>query len=129
MGAGAGRARVRLLLDEHYTPEIAEQLRRRDHDVIAVSERPELRGLADEVHFATSGRRAIVTENVGDFRPLLAAAARAGTVNYGLICVAARRFPRAMDTVGRMIGALDALLRDHPGDDALCDREVWLREP
>lgn len=120
---------MRLLLDEHYTPEIAERLRRRGHDAVAVSERRELRGLADEVHFASSGRRAIVTENVGDFRPLLATAARAGTVNYGLICVSARRFPRSMDTVGRTIHALDALLRAHPGDDALRDREVWLREP
>jgi hypothetical protein len=80
---------VSLLLDQHYSPEIADQLRRRGHDVIAVSERPELRGLADEAHLATAPgqRRAIVTENVGDFRPLLANAARAGTANYGLVCV------------------------------------------
>jgi nucleoside-diphosphate-sugar epimerase len=122
---------VRLLLDEHYSPEIAEQLRRRGHDVVAVSERPLLRGLADEVHFAAgpAERRAIVTENVGDFRPLLAAAARAGTANYGLVCVSGRRFPRATKTIGAMVLALDALLRAHPEDDALRDREIWLREP
>lgn len=122
---------MRLLLDEHYSPEIAEQLRRRGHDVVAVGEEPALRGLADEIHFATSPeqRRAIVTENVGDFRPLLAAAVRAGTANYGLVCVSARRFPRAKAAIGRMILALDALLRDHPADDGLRDREVWLHDP
>ncbi|MGH2946627.1 MAG: DUF5615 family PIN-like protein [Solirubrobacteraceae bacterium] len=121
---------MRLLLDEHYAPEIAEQLRRRGHDVIAVSERPDPRGLADEVHLATSPeqRRAIVTENVGDFRPLLANAVRAGNANYGLVCVSARRFPRAKNTIGRMVEALDALLRAHPGDDGMRDREVWLRD-
>lgn len=121
---------MRLLLDEHYSPEIAEHLRRRGHDVVAVSERPELRGLADEVQFATSPeqRRAIVTENVGDFRPLLANAARAGTTNYGLVCVSARRFPRSKNTIGRMVEALHALLGAHPGDDAVRDRELWLRE-
>jgi nucleoside-diphosphate-sugar epimerase len=130
MGTGAGCACVRLLFDEHYSPEIAEQLRRRGHDVLAVSERPELRGLADEVHLATAPdqRRAIVTEIVGDFRPLLANAARAGTANYGLVCVSARRFPRNKKTIGRMVQALDALLRAHPADDGMRDREVWLRE-
>lgn len=119
---------MRLLLDEHYSPDIAKQLRVRGHDVIAVSERPELRGLSDEFHFASSPteRRAIVTENVGDFRPLLAAAARLGASNYGLVCVSARRFPRSKKAIGTMVRALEALLEEHPGDEGLRDREVWL---
>lgn len=119
---------MRLLLDEHYSAELARQLRDRGHDVLAVVERPDLRGRADYVHFAAVAgeRRAIVTEDVADFRPLLAEAILAGAVNYGLICVPARRFPRARQTVGRVIAALDALLVEHPGDDALRDREIWL---
>lgn len=122
---------MRLLLDEHFSPEIAEQLRDRGHDVVAVAEHRAMRSLADEVHFAASPeqRRAIVTENVGDFRPLLAHAARTGTSNYGLVCVSPRRFPRSRNTIGRLIAALDALLRANPDDDALCDREWWLQDP
>jgi hypothetical protein len=39
---------LRLLLDEMYTAAVAEQLRRRNHDVIAVAERADLRGTLDE---------------------------------------------------------------------------------
>lgn len=97
--------------------------------MIAVGERPELRGLSDELQFAASPaeQRAIVTENVGDFRPLLAAAARAGTSNYGLVCVSARRFPRSKKAIGTMVRALEALLEEHPAVDGLRDRELWLR--
>jgi lipopolysaccharide/colanic/teichoic acid biosynthesis glycosyltransferase len=35
---------LKLLLDEMYTAAVAEQLRERDHDVIAVAERADLRG-------------------------------------------------------------------------------------
>lgn len=38
---------MRLLLNEHYRREIAQQLRARGHDVVAVDERDDLRGLTD----------------------------------------------------------------------------------
>ena len=38
---------MRLLLDEHLSPEIAASLRSRGHDVVAVSERGELRTAKD----------------------------------------------------------------------------------
>jgi hypothetical protein len=124
---------VRLLLDEHYSPEIARQLRARGHDVVAVGERSFLQGRADRVHFAAMAeeRRTIVTEDVGDFRPLLAEAARSGEATYGLICVSPRRFPRRRSEIGRLVAALDALLRSHPEEDAAvaAGGEVWLVEP
>jgi hypothetical protein len=122
---------VRLLLDEHYSPDIARQLRNLGHDVIAVAEESSLVGLSDEVQFATSPaqRRAIVTENVGDFRPLLDAAVRKGAVNYGLICVSPKRFPRSKREIGRMVRALDQFLGEHGGEEALRDQEHWLQEP
>lgn len=122
---------MRLLLDEHYSPEIARQLRGLGHDVIAVKEESGLVGLSDEVHFATSPseRRAIVTENVADFRPLLHEAVRGGSINYGLVCVAARKFPRSKETIGLMVRALDEFLKQHPADDALKDQEHWLQRP
>lgn len=39
-GRPGGPVTVRLLLDEHLSPEIAHQLRARGHDAIAVGERP-----------------------------------------------------------------------------------------
>lgn len=123
---------MKLLLDEHYSPEIARQLRARGHDVAAVTERPGLSGRADRVHFAAmaSERRAIVTEDVGDFRPLLAQALRAGEPTFGLVCVSPRRFPRRAADLGHVVTALDALLRACPEDDAAvaAGGEIWLEE-
>jgi Domain of unknown function (DUF5615) len=126
--SGSNR-RVRLLLDEHFSPEIARQLRARGHDVIAVKEHPELIGRSDRVHFASmpEQRRAIVTQDLGDFRPLLAEAMRAATKTYGLVCVPAR-VSLSRGAIGQIVGSLEHLLRQSPGDDDLIDRggEVWL---
>lgn len=56
-----------------WTPDIAVQLRRRGHNVVAVAERPDLRGQPDALIFAAaqSEERAVVTENVADYRRAL----------------------------------------------------------
>lgn len=131
MARGPGSAwRVRLLLDEHFSPEIARQLRSRGYDVIAVKERPELIGRSDRVHFASmpAQRRAIVTQDLGDFRPLLAEAMRSGTKTYGLVCVPARA-SLSRQMIGQMVAALEQLLRENPEDEDLINRggETWLR--
>ncbi|MGO9788791.1 MAG: DUF5615 family PIN-like protein [Solirubrobacteraceae bacterium] len=106
---------MKLLLDEHLSPEISRQLRERGHDVVAVGERTDLRGRADRVHFASlpDEQRAIVTHDLGDFRPLLAEALRRGSSTYGLVCVPAR-FPLNRHGIGRLVTALDALLQAPP---------------
>lgn len=120
---------MRLLLDGHLAPEIARQLRARGHDVIAVKEHPELIGRADRVHFASmpAQARAIVTQDLGDFRPLLGDAMRAGTKTYGLVCVPARVSLRR-EAIGQLVASLEQVLQRHPGDQDLIDRggEVWL---
>jgi hypothetical protein len=121
---------VRLLLDEHLSAEIARQLRSRGHDVVAATERSELTGLADRVQFACAPaeRRAIVTRDVGDFRPLLAAAIHRGVTTYGLVCVS-RRFRSTRAALGGLVTALHELLTAHTGDDDLTRRyggEYWL---
>lgn len=127
-GPGSDR-RVRLLLDEHFSPEIARQLRARGHDVIAVKEHPELIGRPDRVHFASMPEqcRAIVTQDLGDFRPLLAQAMRAGTKTFGLVCVPAR-VSLSRQAIGQLVTSLEHLLRAHPDDEDLIDRggEAWL---
>ena len=123
---------MKLLLDEHLSPEIARQLRERGHDVIAVGERTDLRGRPDRVHFASlpDEQRAIVTRDLGDFRPLLAEALRRGSSTYGLVCVPAR-FPLNRDGIGRLVAALNALLPAHPAVDAAVSvgGEIWLQDP
>lgn len=128
-GPGSDR-RVRLLLDEHFSPEIARQLRACGHDVIAVKERAELIGRPDRVHFAAmpEQRRAIVTQDLGDFRPLLAQAVRAGTRTYGLVCVPAR-VSLSRRAIGQVVRSLEQFLLENPEDDDLIDRggETWLQ--
>ena len=123
---------MKLLLDEHLSPEIARQLRERGHDAIAVGERTDLRGRPDRVHFASlpEQQRVIVTRDLADFRPLLADALRRGTPTYGLVCVPAR-FPLNRDGIGRLVAALDALLQVNPKVDAAISLggEIWLQDP
>ncbi len=119
---------MRLLLDEHFSPAIAAQLRRRRHDVMAARAQPDLHGLADAalLPFATSQRRAVVTENVADFIELHRAAVITGRRHYGIVFTSARRFPRNTRAIGSTVRALDALLDSHRGDDALLSQTWWL---
>jgi hypothetical protein len=109
-----------------WSPEIADQLRRRGRDVVAVAERPELRGQPDSVIFATAQAetRAIVTENVADYRALATAAVQRGDSHAGLVLSSNRRFPRHNPrTTGRLVIALEALLAAQPD---LTSCEHWL---
>ena len=60
---------------------------------------------------ALADGRAIVTENVVDYRPLASEALRAGRTAPTLILTSNRVYPRASRrTAGRMVMALDSLL-------------------
>jgi hypothetical protein len=118
---------LRLLLDEHYSPRIAQQLRRRGHDVVSVSERAELIGLsdADLLRMAAAERRALVTENVADFVELTRHFAAREEDHYGLIFTSSR-FPRSRATIGVFVRQLGRFLRARPEDDALRSQVRWL---
>jgi predicted nuclease of predicted toxin-antitoxin system len=106
---------VKLLLDEIYAAAVARQLRGRGHDVVSMHD-PDYRrleGAPDEEVFANAvaEERALVTENVPDFRRLEADALARGIPAPGLIFTTNRQFPRANPaTIGRLVLALDALL-------------------
>lgn len=119
---------MRLLLDEHFSRHIAEQLRTRGHDAVAASERPGLAGLADDDLFAAAQaeRRTIVTENWADFARLVDRAATDGTHHYGVVFTSRRQLPRTRDTIGLVADTLSAFLATHPADDALRDAARWL---
>jgi hypothetical protein len=107
---------------------IAEQLRHGGYDIAAAAERDDLRTKPDEVLFAVgqAESRAIVTENVADFRRIAAAHIRGNEQHSGIIFTTNDAFPRANPrTLGRVIKALEALLATDPD---LTNREVWLSD-
>jgi predicted nuclease of predicted toxin-antitoxin system len=63
---------VKALLDEQLSPEIAMLLRQAGYDVVAVTERDDLAGRSDPIvlEIATNEGRAVITNNIKDFRPL-----------------------------------------------------------
>lgn len=119
---------MRLVLDEMYSPQIASQLRSRNHDVLSVSERPDLMGRSDEELFAAmaADNRAIVTNNAADFVPLLQRAAADGTGHAGLLLTSDRSLPRTKAGIGRYVAVLDELLASHSADDSFRNQMRWL---
>lgn len=118
--------RIAPLLDEMFPPVIAEELRRRGHDVIAVAADPQLRAKSDPELFAwaTEQKRRLVTENAKDFRPLLDKSAPAGP---GLLLTSSRSFPRSRQAPGALVSALGAWLSTR--DAAARPPEDWLVRP
>jgi len=117
---------VKLLLDEMLPASIAGQLRRRGHDVLAVSERAELRGLPDEELFEIAAResRAIVTYNRDDYLELDRRCRSAGREHPGVVILNPRRFPQGTAIIGTLVTALDRLVQagsPYPGF------VLWLR--
>jgi hypothetical protein len=101
-----------LLLDEMLSGAIAEQLRAKGHDVIAVVADPALVGLSDDqiLAYATDTGRALVTANIKDFIPLDARYRAASQAHAGLILVSTKTFPQDRNFTAAITGALsDAL--------------------
>jgi predicted nuclease of predicted toxin-antitoxin system len=120
---------VKLLLDEMYSGAMAEQLRRRGQDAIAVVENTDLRALSDTelIKVAHLEQRAIVTANVGDFRALVIARLAGGQEHAGVLYATNRQFPTGdIRSVGSLVGALDDVLAEN---ESLTNREIWLRSP
>jgi predicted nuclease of predicted toxin-antitoxin system len=119
---------LKLLLDEQYSPEIAERLRDDGYDVTAVKGSPELEGIGDEplLRSAAGQGRALLTNNVSDFAPMATEWAARGDEHLGLIFTSDESMPRARNTIGLYIKKLSELLDKHPGHDAFRGRVAWL---
>jgi predicted nuclease of predicted toxin-antitoxin system len=120
---------LKLLIDEHYPPSIAEQLRKRGHDAVAVQEEADLRGMTDPDLFAEAQRRnsAVLTENVADYMVLDAEYRSRHLAHWGLVLTSNQTFPRAKAaTVGALVKALDELMRraDSEGRSSMV---IWLQ--
>lgn len=118
---------MRLALDHHYPTAIAEQLRLLDHDVVAAIERDWHRE-PDEalLTLCVAERRALLTNNVGDFVNIARRWAVRGQEHFGLVLTSDAGLPRTRATIGRYVKLLDALLREHPRSDEFTDHVRWL---
>jgi hypothetical protein len=107
---------------------IAEQLRAKGHDILAVVADPALVGLPDDqiLAHATAAGRALVTANIKDFIPLAARYRAASQAHAGLILVSAKTFPQDRSFVAAVTSALAALLDRplaiQPGQDSFLTR-------
>ena len=118
---------MRLLLDEHFSYLIAQALRADGHDVQAASEIG-LTGMPDEQLLVTAAQqgRVLVTNNVRDFVPLEREWAAAGDVHQGIIYTDDDSVARAVNQMGELLRRLTRVLDDHPDDDALRGRGIFL---
>lgn len=119
---------MRLLLDEMLAATIAEQLRERGHDARAINRDPLAEGASDPevLALACDERRALVTHNLVDFRPLHhAAIAPGGEGHFGMVFLPGS-YRRTKADVGRIIAALEAVLAECPSERDLANGETWL---
>ena len=116
---------MKALLDEQLSPQIAVLLRQVGLDVEAVADRPDLVGRSDIVIFEVACRedRAVITNNIKDFRPLAAQWLAKGRVHGGLILLpSARTRTRAATTM--LADRIACILRDNP--HGLASSERWI---
>jgi len=106
-----------LLLDEMFSGTIADQLRSKGHDVLAVVADPALLALPDDqiLAHATATGRALVTANIKDFMPLDAQYRAAGQAHAGLIFISSKTYRQDRGYTAAITGALSAFLDQDPG--------------
>jgi hypothetical protein len=116
---------VKALLDEHLSPQIAALLRGAGYDVLAVAERDDLVACSDRVVFeaASAEGRAVVTNNIKDFRPLAAECLAMGRTHPGLILLPSAR-TRTRAAVRALAAAVEAVLNSHP--EGIAGSEHWI---
>jgi hypothetical protein len=116
---------VKALLDEQLSREIAVRLRQAGYDVVAVAEGDDIAGSSDRVllDMASNEGRAVVTNNIKDYRPLAAERIAQGRSHAGLILLPSTR-TRTRAAVAPFTNAIEQVLRDHP--DGLKDGERWI---
>lgn len=104
---------------------IAEQLRARGHDVVAETERAELRNILDADLFARMQEegRAVVTYNRDDYLAIGRDYDASGRTHRGIIIVGPHRFPEGRST-GKLLRALEKLLNDGPPYPSFT---IWLQ--
>jgi hypothetical protein len=119
---------VKLLLAEMLSPLIAQELRSRGHDVLAVAGNRDYEGMSDPevMTLARTEHRAIVTNNLRDFRPLHHEAIMPGSAGHYGMSFMPGHYRRAKSDTGRIVAALQTVLAQYPGENDLANGETWL---
>ncbi len=128
LGGGAeSTQRVRVLLDEQLSGQIARLLRERGLDAEAVVGRADLIQAPDREVMEVAHReaRAVVTNNIKDFRPIAAEHIASGRGHAGLILLPAGR-SRRRESTGVLADAIEAVMRAHP--DGIHGAEHWIAQ-
>ena len=118
---------MKLCLDEPMNKHVAVQLRKRGYDVVAITETDLAnRKTPDEpiLRWAIAERRALVTYNIHDFAPMLAALYALGQEHWGVILISEHSIPQA--EAGRQVAALKRLLDTYPGEEDLKNVSLFL---
>ena len=108
---------MKLLLDEMYSPRLAEALRAADVDATTVAELG-LPGRSDLDVFATAvaDRYVLLTENVADFARIAAEHLTAGQHHPGVLIALSSRFSRRPAGRGALVAAVLAAAAEPLGD-------------
>lgn len=116
---------MKALLDEHLSADLALELRSRGLDVEAITERPARRGLFDDqvMALAAAEDRAVVTNNVKDFRPIAAGRTAEGTGHPGLILLPSTR-NRTRSAIQALADGIEEIMRANP--DGIEGGERWV---
>lgn len=119
---------MKLLIDEMYSPEVAERLRDRGHDAVSAQERTDLTAAADAdvVRLMQLERRVIVTNNHRHFAPLAHVALQGGETFHGILFTSDKSLPRSKRKIPVMVDLLEELLKRHRGDEKLAAGIEWL---
>lgn len=116
---------MKALLDQQPSPQVAAPLRQAGYDVQAVAERDDLAGRSDRSIFEAACRegRALITNNIKDFRPLAAEWLTQGRTHAGLVLLPCTRV-RTGSAVPALADAIAVVLHAHP--DGLTGSERWV---
>lgn len=116
---------MKALFDEQLSPQIAVLLRQHGCDVEAAADRSDLLGCTDRLllELATNEGRAVVTNNIKDFRPLAAERLARGTSHAGLILLPSSRI-RSRSAMGALSDSIEKVLVLHP--TGLDSSECWI---
>lgn len=116
---------MKLLLDEMISWRIAAELRSRGHDVVAVKrDRAQLESRADAtvLEAAAAEHRAVVTNNVRDYRIAHERMRARGEDHYGIVYTYDDTLPRAKAALELWVSTLEELLQALPAEDARLNR-------
>ena len=117
---------MKLVLDEHLSPTIAERLRLRGFDVVAAAESG-LLGESDAslMEWAVSQGRALATADYADFRGLHDLYLSRGEQHFGILFIPSG-FSLSRAGLGTLVRKIGAFMDENQSDDALESGEYWL---